>query len=174
MPRIDDDHERNFIEEVANGSFRIREWWQLEHQHLRKVEHSFRSFSTMLQNVNTVQEYAQRAEVLQERWASLQDIDLPEISVFAKYLEHIHQPFTQGTARYPDLRADIDALVQVGDDIHDALNTGNLTKLKEQSIKFQRGFDKLVANRRFMMQHDVDLLCQAAYQLRTHLHSGRE
>ncbi len=156
------------IDEVAIRAYRIREWWHLE-SHLRTLEKSFKLFSTALQSVNTLQEYAAQEGALGNHWGSLQDIDLPEINIFARNLEHIHLPVVPGTTNYPDIRDVIDVLVRAGDDIPDILSAGDLNKLKAQSTIFQRALVGLLADRRILMEHEVEQLCQVAFQLRAQL-----
>ncbi len=156
------------IAEVATRSLRIREWWHLE-SHLRMVAKSFKSFSTALQSVNTLQEYMAQETAIESYWRSLQDIDLPEISIFAQNLEHIQLPVVPGTPNYPDIRVAIDVLVKAGNDIQDNLNAGDINKLKAQSTIFQKALVGLLANRRIMMEHEVEQLYQVAYQLRAQL-----
>lgn len=159
---------QKIIDEVATRAYRIREWWHLE-DHLRTIEKSFKPFSTALQSVNTLQEYVAQGTALVDRWGSLRDDDLPQISTFAQNLEHIQLPVVPGAPSYPDIRAVINALVRAGNDIPDTLNAGDLNKLKAQSTKFQKALVGLLANRRILMEQDVERLCQIVYQLRAQL-----
>ena len=159
---------QKIIDDVATRSYRIREWWNLE-LHLRRVETGFRLFNTTLQGVSTGPEFAAQSGVLEVHWVDLRDIDLPEVSSFAQNLEHIDQPVIPGTANYPNPRAGIEALVGAGDGIQHALAGGALDDLKNQSRKFQTALAGQLANRRTMMQHEVEQLCELAYRLRTQL-----
>lgn len=159
---------QKIIDEVATRAYRIREWWHLE-DHLRAIEKSFKPFSTALQSVTTLQEYVAQGTALADRWGSLRDDDLPEISTFAQNLEHIQLPVVPGTTNYRDIRDVIGALVRAGDDIPDILGAGDLNKLKAQSTTFQKALVGLLADRRILMEQDVERLCQIVYQLRERL-----
>jgi hypothetical protein len=159
---------QKIIDEVASRSYRIREWWYLE-SHLRKVENSFKPFITTLQRVSTPSEWGAQVSTLTEFWTVCQLMDLPEINSFAQNLEHIHQPVLPGTASYPDPRVGVEALVGAGNGIQQALTAGVLDDLRNQAREFQRSLAGQLANRRTMMQHDVEQLCELTYRLRMQL-----
>lgn len=159
---------QKIIDEVAIRSYRIREWWNLE-SNLRKVENSFKPFFSTLQRVRILEEFGPQVSTLTEFWTACQLIDLPEISSYAQNLEHIYQPVNPATASYPDPRTGIGVLVEVGDSIQRALAAGVLDDLKNQSRGFQVALAGQLANRRTMMQYEVEQLCELTFRLRMQL-----
>jgi hypothetical protein len=161
---------QKIIDDVATRSYRIREWWHLE-THLRKVEASFKRFSTTLQHVGNLNDWSGQASTLTDLWQDCQLMDLPELNSFAQNFEHVHKPVVANTTNYPDPQAGTAALVGIGNSIQQALNpnTGSLDALKRRSIAFQTALAGQLANRRAMMHHEVEQLCQVTFQLRQEL-----
>ncbi len=159
---------RRSFEELANLSYRLREWLDLEIQ-LRLVETSFRPFSTKLQGVGAPAELAPQIPILNDLWAACRYPDLMDLHGFTQNIQYIHQPAMPAMPSYANPQAGIAALIEVADSIEQALANGNFPELKNQCDKFQRALAGQVANRKLWVKKEVGQLCALTDRLRMRL-----
>jgi hypothetical protein len=158
------------VDDMANRSYRIREWENLEVQ-LQNVEKSFKPFLIMLHLVVLPADLVKQAPILAACWTPSHETDIPSLNSFAERLEHIHKPIRLDDANYPDLLEKITSLVTISNRIQHALNDGLLGDLKEQAEAFNIALHGQLANRQTLMRHEVDQLCELTFRLQTHLSS---
>jgi len=158
---------RKSFEEVANLSYRLREWLDLE-THLRLVEISFRPFNDKMQSIDK-NTFGTEASTLNDLWTNCRYPDLMDLSTFTQHIQYINQPVIAGAVSYPDPQGGIAALVQAADGIEQALANGNLTDLKNECEKFRRALQGQIANRKNRVKSEVGQLCELTYQLRMRL-----
>lgn len=161
---------QRIIDEMANRSYRVREWENLE-VHLHNVEKSFKPFWIMLQLVVTPADLAKQAPILEACWTPCHETDIPELNAFTEQLEHIHKPIRLDDAGYPNLQEKITSLVTIGSSIQHALTDGLLGALKEQAEAFKIVLHGQLANRQTLMRHEVEQLCELTFRLQAHLSS---
>lgn len=158
------------VDEMANRSYRVREWENLEVR-LQNVEKSYKPFWIMLQLVVTPADLVKQAPILAACWTPCHETDIPELNAFAEQFEHIHKPIRLDDPGYPNLQEKITSLVTIGSRIQHALIDGLLGDLKEQAEAFNIALRGQLANRQTLMRHEVEQLCELTFRLQTHLSS---
>lgn len=159
---------RRSFEEVANLSYRLREWLDLETQ-LRLVEISFKPFNDKLQSGVDSRNFGQESPTLNALWTNCRDPNLIDLSTFAQSIRYINQPAVAGVTRYPDPQVGITALVEGADNIEQALVRGNFEVLKNECENFRRALQGQIANRKNRVKSEIEQLCELTYRLRMRL-----
>lgn len=171
MSQLDDDAvlalQTNF-EEVAILSYRLREWVTLE-LYLRQVETSLKRFYAALERVRVPEELGGQSSTLTTLWREFRDPDLMDLSSFVDGIQYIDQPVKVGLQNYSDPKVGIKALVDVGDNIEQALAKGMFDALKDHSDKFKLTLAAQLANRRTRVRREVEYLCALTDRLRDRL-----
>jgi hypothetical protein len=171
MPQMDDTALlalQTIFEEVATLSYRLREWMALEF-YLRQVETSFKPFSTTLQRVGAPADLGTQVSALTDLWIACRYPDLMDLSTFADGIQYLNQPAKAGSAAYSSPKVGIEALVNFGNSVEQAIANGVFNDLKDSSSKFQLTLAAQLANRRIRVRSEVDLLCALTDRLRERL-----
>jgi hypothetical protein len=109
---------QEIIDKVSNLAYRIREWQQLE-THLQNVYRSFNRYWSKLPQIPS--DWSAQALTSISSWTDCRDKELPDLNSFVQNLQYIDKPFEVETPNYPKFRESIAALVNIGENIYDAL-----------------------------------------------------
>jgi hypothetical protein len=154
--------------EVAFRANRLREWIRF-HERLRALENSFNAFLREVRRA--VGPSTNFDDVIQNRlrelWSNCQDNDLTELEYFRDGVRYISRPLSTDANAPPSQRFDVAQVINVCEQIRQALNDLSLVQLGQRSGELEMALWLQFTSQRRAVQQEIDEL----YLLTNNLHA---